>query len=83
MSAVGISCPLSITPQSTAVVSRFLSLSMFMRERPAPSHKPFRNSRFSMSSVFLYSSMWTIALDTSATASASAAFVVLLMFGAI
>ncbi len=53
-----------------------------MRERPAPSHNPFRNSRFSRSSEFLYSSRWTTALDTSATASANAAFVVLWMFGA-
>ena len=82
MSAVGISWPLITTPQSTAVVSRLLSLSIFILDRPAPSQIPFRNSLFSRSRLFLYSSRCTTALLTSATASARAALVVLLMFGA-
>ena len=75
MSMVGISCPERITPQSTAVISRFLSRSMFMRLRPVPSHRPFRNSRLSRSMLFLYSSMCTRALAHWATASPRAAMV--------
>ena len=33
------------TDESTEVVSFFLSKSIFMRVRPVPSHRPFRNSR--------------------------------------
>ena len=47
LSAVVISCPVSMMPASTAVISFFLSFSMFMRLLPTPSHSPLRNSIFS------------------------------------
>ena len=83
ISAVAISCPERIMPLSTRVTSRFLSLSIFIRLRPAPSHRPFRNSRLSISIVFLNSSMWTRALAHCATASANAGSVEVCMLGGV
>ena len=70
-------------PELTRVTSRFLSLSMFMRLRPVPSQRPLRNSRLSMSMVFLNSSICTRALAHCATASASAGSVEFWMFGGV
>ena len=83
MSAVAISWPLTMTAASTLVISRFLSRSMFILERPVPSQIPFRNSRLSMSMLFLNSSRCTSALAHCATASASAGKVELTMLGGV
>ena len=71
MSTVGISCPERMMPESTEVVSFFLS-SKLMRVRPVPSQTPFRNSILAKSRLFLYSSICTKAFATEATASFSA-----------
>ncbi len=60
-----------IMPESTAVVSFFLSRSIFMRVRPVPSHRPFRNSIIFGSISFLYSSICARALADCATVSYS------------
>ena len=67
ISAVGISCPDKIMPASTAATSFFLSKSMFIRLRPVPFHRPFKNSMTLGSRSFLYSSMCAKAFAEAAT----------------
>lgn len=83
ISAVGISCPDKMMPASTAVTSFFLSKSMFIRLRPVPSHRPFKNSMTLGSRSFLYSSMCAKAFAEAATVSLRAEIVEFWIFGAL